>query len=150
MQRIGMAVAAVCGVILGFAISSAPARAEVCGDLYDECHIADQVLGWNLDQFEQFDPMDEATCMTATLSVLKQCESAVKGAAKCWASQINAIPKNAKAACKTEGDLAKQCNADFKEEATEDVDELDEFVELELDCCEDRSHAFFVSCVIHN
>jgi hypothetical protein len=146
MQRIGIAMAAVWGLFLGFGIASAPARADICGDLYDECDIAIDVLSWNLDQFEGFFPLDDDTCDSMATSVLKQCESAVKSAAKCWASQIKFIPKNAKPACKTEGDFANECKADFKEDATEDVDEIDFYVESELDCCEIRASAFYTNC----
>ena len=149
MQRIGIAMAAALGLFLGFGIASAPARADICGDLFDdECQIADDVRDWNLDQFEGFFPLDSDTCESMALGVKKQCENAVKSAAKCWASQINSIPKNAKPACKTEGDLAKECNADFKEDATEDVDDIDFYVGIELDCCESRAQSFYTSCIL--
>jgi hypothetical protein len=147
MQRIGIAMAAVWGLFLGFGIASAPARADICGDIYGDCEIPIDVRDWNLDQFEGFFPLDDDTCESMAIGVLKQCENAVKSAAKCWTSQINSIAKNAKPACKTEGDLAKECNADFKEDAKEDVDDIDAYEEYELDCCENVAELFYESCI---
>lgn len=146
MQRIGIAIAAVWGMFLGFGITAAPAGADICGDLFDECEIADGVLGWNLDQFEEYDMLDAATCQKMADSILAQCQAAVNAAAKCWKGQVGSVPKTAKPACKTEGEGASECNASFKSGAASESEEIDAFAAQEIDCCEDRAVEFFDSC----
>jgi len=149
MKKIGLAVLAALGAFAAFSITAAPAQADICGDLWDECDIADNVLSWNLDQFEDFWPLDADTCAKMGDGVLKQCETAVKDAAKCWKKQISSIPKTAKSACKTEGDLAGECNADYKGDASDDLEELDYYEGAELECCVTAAVDFYANCVIH-
>jgi len=137
MQRIVSSTFAVLGAVIALAFGAAPAQAqyEICGALFDECEIAEDVLDWNLDEFEDFFPLDQDTCTALAMSALKQCQAAVKGAVKCWSSQMNYIPKNAKPVCKTEGDFAKPCSAGFKDNAAGLIDSLDVYEESELECC---------------
>ena len=147
MRKLGGAVLAALAVFAYFGIAAAPARAEICGDLFDSCEIPFDVRDWNLDQFESFFPLDGDTCTKMTQSVLKQCEAAVKNAAKCWKSQISSIPKTAKSACKTVGDFAGECNADFKSDASEDLGEVDYYETAELDCCITAANGFYAACL---
>lgn len=147
VKKVGGAVIAALAVFACFGIAAAPARAEICGDIDDGCEVPFDVRDWNLDQFEAFFPLDGETCTKMTQSVLKQCEAAVKNAAKCWRAQINSIPKTAKSACKTEGDLADVCNAAFKSDAADDLEQVDYFESVELDCCITAANGVYAACL---
>jgi len=147
MQRIVFSTLATLGAFVALAFGAAPAKAQICGDLYDECEIADDVAEWNYEAFGGFFFLDEDTCEKMAISVFKQCEKAVKSAAKCWKDQVNSIPKTAKSACKTEGDFASDCNADYKEDAEDDVSDIPLYEEFEITCCEDRAEDFYFDCI---
>lgn len=137
--------AALCALAaVGF--GAAPARADICGDIFDECALADGVFAWNLDQFKNYSRLDNATCQKMTESILAQCEAAVNAAAKCWKGQAGSIPKTAKPACKAEGEGASGCNASFKDTAASESEEVDLFAAQEIDCCEDLADEFLDSC----
>lgn len=125
---------------------AAPARADVCGDIFDECELADLVLEWNLDEFVIYFPLSSATCQNVAGRVLAQCQAAVKAAAKCWKGQYGSVPKTAKPACKTQGSGASSCDTAFKDEYSVASDEVDEFASFELSCCEDRAEEFYETC----
>jgi len=135
------------GAFAALALGAGPARADVCGDVYDECELADAVVGWNLDAVESHLPLPSGVCQKSADGVLKQCQAAVKAAAKCWKGQYGAVPKTAKPACKTEGSAASECNASFEERYSSETDELDDYVSFELDCCEDRVDEYYETCV---
>ena len=141
MRRIGCALIA---ALAAFALAPAPARAQIFGALDDSCDIANDVRDWNLDQFGGF-ALDADTCTKMTLSVLKQCETAVKTAAKCWRTQIGTIPKTAKSACKTVGDPAA-CSEGYKNEAADALATIDFRETAELDCCITAANGFYANC----
>jgi hypothetical protein len=146
MQRIVFSMLATLGTFLALAFGAAPAKAQICGDLSDECEIADEVVDWNYDEFGGFFFLDSDTCEKMAESVFTQCEKAVKSAAKCWKDQINSIPKTAKSACKTEGDSASECNASYKDDAKDEIADVPYYEEFEIGCCEDRAESFYLLC----
>ena len=126
MKRLGIVVFAALGACLGLGFTAPPAQAQtpspaICGDLFELCQIADDVLDWNVDEFEEFFPLDEDTCSSMAEGVLAQCERAVKSGVKCWSAQFNAIPKNAKPACKSDRSPSSNCNNEFKYDAKNGV-----------------------------
>lgn len=147
MRRIVISMFVALGVCAALGFGAAPARAQICGDLFEECEIAEEVLDLNLDQFGDFFTLDEDTCFKMADGVFKQCEKAVKSAVKCWSDQANAIPKNAKPACKTQGQFASICNTDFKEDAQEDVEGIESAGNFEIDCCADAAAEFYFTCL---
>jgi len=147
MQRIMFSMLAGLGAFVALAFGAAPAQAQICGDLSNECEIANEVAEWNYDEFGSFYYLDDDTCEKMAESVFKQCEKAVKSAAKCWTDQINSIPKTAKAACKTEGDSAGECNASYKDDAKDEIADVPYYEEFEIGCCEDRAADFYFYCI---
>jgi hypothetical protein len=146
MKRSLLSTFAALSAFAALCFGAAPARADVCGDLFDECELADGVVAWNVSELAAYFPLDIATCQKITDGVLAQCQAAVKAAAKCWQGQFDSVPKTAKPACKTEGTGASECNASFKSVYADESEELDVFVGIELDCCEDRAADFFEVC----
>lgn len=149
MKGFGIAMFAVLGACLGLGFTASPARAQppICGDLFVECQIADDVLAWNADEFEEFFPLDEDTCSSMAEGVFAQCEKAVKSGVKCWTEQFSAIPKNAKPACKAVRSPSSTCKVDFKFDAHHDVNVTQASGESEIGCCEDAALDFFDLCV---
>lgn len=146
MRSLLSTTAALCAFAV-LALGAGPARADVCGDLFDECELADAVVGWNLDEIEAHLPLPSGVCQKAADGVFKQCQAAVKVAAKCWKGQYGAVPKTAKPACKTEGSAASECNAFFKDRYSSESDAVDDYASFELACCEDRVEEFYETCV---
>ena len=147
MQRIVFSTFAALAAFVAVAFGAAPAQAQICGDLFDECDIADDVVDLNYEQFGGFFTLGEDTCAKMAESVFKQCEKAVKSAVKCWSDQANSISKTSKSACKTEGEFASDCNADYKADAKDDVADIESYGEFELGCCEDYAFDFFFTCL---
>jgi hypothetical protein len=135
------------GLGLGFAAPPAQAQAPVCGDLFEECRIADDTLAWNADEFAEFFPLDEDTCSAMAEGVFAQCKKAVKAGVNCWTDQFNSIPKNAKPACKTERSPASDCKVEFKYAAHNDVNITQATLGPEIVCCEGAALDFFDLCV---
>jgi hypothetical protein len=153
MKGFGIAGLAALGACLGVGLLASPARAQtppvpICGDLFDECQIANDVFAWNADEFEEFFPLDEKTCADMASGVLAQCEAGVKAGVKCWSAQFNSIPKNARPACKSERSPASDCNIEFKYDAKTNVNYTKAIGEFEIGCCEERANDFFELCVL--
>jgi hypothetical protein len=146
MKRRLLTTFAALSTLAAVCLGATPARADICGDIFDECELADGVFAWNFDQFEEYNSLDTATCQKMTDSVLAQCQAAVKAAAKCWNGQLAAVPKTAKPACKTEGAGASECNQGFKNAAAEENEEVAFFAARELECCAERALEFFEDC----
>src|SRR5262245_35102588 len=146
MQKVRIWMAAAAALFAGLGFGAAPSRAQICGALFDHCQIAEDVLDLNFDQFEGFFPLDEEICGPMALSMIKQCESAVKAAVKCWTAQANALPKTAKSACKAEIGQEKECNEHYKDAAKDDIEGLAAFEESELQCCSAAGLEFAFTC----
>lgn len=152
MKRFSIAVLAALGICLGHGFTATPAQAQtppvaICGDLFDECQIADDVLAWNQDEFEEFFPLDEKTCEDMASGVFAQCESGVKSGVKCWSAQFNYIPKNARPACKSERSPFSDCKIEFNFDAKNNVHFTRAIGEFEINCCEEAAIDFFNLCV---
>ena len=153
MKGFGIAGLAALAACLGLGLPASTARAQtppvaVCGDLFDECQIADFVFEWNADTFDEFFPLDEKTCEGMASSELAQCEAAVKAGVKCWSAQFNSIPKNARPVCATERSPSPDCNIEFKFHAKNNVNFTKAMGEFEIGCCENRAIDFFNLCVL--
>lgn len=150
MKGLGISKFAALAACLGLGLLAAPARAQtppICGDLFENCQIADDVLDWNLDDFSEFFPQDEDTCSKMAEGVLAQCEKAVKSGVKCWIEQFNTIPKNARPVCRTERSPSSVCDVDHKYVAHNSVNDTQALVPFELACCEDAALDFFDACI---
>ena len=147
MSRIGTTLLAAIGAFVGLAAGAAPAHAQICGDLFDECAIAVGVHDLNAIAYEDIFPVDESTCEKITKRVEKQCEDAIKTAAQCWKDEIKSVRKTSKLACKTQGSASGECNADFKEQASNELDEIDALEDSELPCCGSIAADFYTICV---
>jgi len=152
MKRFGIAVLAALGTCLGLGVTASPAQAQtppaaICGDLFELCQLADDVLTSNADEFEEFFPLDEDTCSAMADGVFAQCDRAVKSGVKCWTDQFNSIPKNARPACKAVRSPGIHCNIDFKYDAKNGVNLTESRIEFEKGCCEDAALDFFDLCV---
>jgi hypothetical protein len=147
MSRIMGSMFATVAACAALVFGAAPASADICADLFDECEIAEDIFEWNFEQLAGFFPLDDATCTKMTQTVYKQCEKNVNAAVKCWVDLANSLPKTAKPACKAQGDAASQCNAIFKSDAENDVEEIESFGDSELDCCGDIAEDFLAFCV---
>lgn len=146
MKRSLLSTIAALSTFAALCVGAAPARADVCGDIFDECELADDVLAWNIGEFAGYFTLDIATCQKMTDGVLAQCQAAVNAAAKCWKGQLGSIPKTAKPACKTEGAGASECDANFKSVYLDESEGVDVYAERETGCCEDRAADFYESC----
>src|SRR5262245_2394734 len=114
MKGFGIAGLAALGACLGLGLTASPAQAQtpsvaICGDLFVSCQIADDVFAENVDEFEEFFPLDQKTCEDMASGVFAQCESGVKSGVKCWSDQFKFIPKNARPACQQAGSFATNC-----------------------------------------
>lgn len=149
MQRfVGSWVAALAALAaLAFGAGAARAQPPICGDLFEQCQIADDVYSWNADEFEEFFPLDEKTCSQMAQGVFAQCERAVKEDTKCWVEQFNAIPKNMKAPCNYPQAPTNTCYVQAKFDAKNDVAATEGTGEFEISCCEEAAGAFFDLCI---
>lgn len=147
-QFVGSLVAALGALAaLGLGAGAALAQPPICGDLFEQCQIADDVYAWNADEFEEFFPLDEKTCSQMAQGVFAQCERAVKDDTKCWIGQFNAIPKNMKAPCNHPQAPTNTCYAQAKYDAKNAVRDAETTGAFEISCCEDAAGDFFDLCV---
>lgn len=135
------------GVFSALVFVAAAARADICADLFDECEIPNGVFEWNIEQLGGYFPLDDGACAKMADAVFKQCEKNVSAAAKCWIDVANTLPKTAKSACKEQGDLASRCNADFKSDAQNDVEDVESYADSELGCCDLVAEDFEFFCI---
>jgi hypothetical protein len=131
------------GLLLG---PTTPAAAGICGDLADQCAIAEENLENSILNFANVFPLSEAACSKMQKGFFQHCVDAVEGAVDCVTGISDSLLKLGKIACKDSGGNPA-CSENFKIEHRQNVEGAEGAGEFEILCCAGASLDFLEICL---